>query len=596
MARRQEIEDISPRNSVFVPRPPLVGAVHWNSANFITHQLPEVEEETPSELFDRLGHERPEVFASVWAEAGFCFSISMSQILAEYFVSGFNVILPTLVDEFDIPREAATWPASAFSLVVASFLLVFGRFGDMYGGYRLYLLGLAWLFIWSMIAGFAQNELMLDFCRALQGLGPAAFLPAGMMLLGSIYRPGPRKNLIFSIYGACAPLGFFVGIFFSGLAGQYLHWGWYFWFGAILNFITLVTTFLTVPSDTQERKGLGVRMDWLGAALIVPGLILLVFSITDSSAAPDGWRTPYICSLFVVGSLLIAAAFYVEGWIATSPLLPFDIFKVRYMTPLAIALLFSYGNLGIFLLYTTFYMENIMGATPLQVVAWYVPMALGGCIISTVGGFVLHLLPGSVLLAVAGAGWILAHLLFAVAPEGAKYWAFTFPAMICATIGIDITFNITNIFITTSLPKKRQGLAGGLINSLLHLGISVFLGFADITASETAHLLEEKSYKAVFWFALGCAAVALIILVGFVKIDKAKSDMTADERSEMAAEIDETLVVEGLESNEQLREELMIRRFSEISFAKRRASRSTSAATALHRGSVATQNTVGSRQ
>jgi MFS family permease len=78
----------------------------------------------------------------------------------------------------------------------------------MYGGFPLYVGGMAWLAIWSLIAGFSTNEYMLDFCRALQGLGPAAFLPSSMMLLGSIYRPGPRKNLIFSLYGAAAPVGF----------------------------------------------------------------------------------------------------------------------------------------------------------------------------------------------------------------------------------------------------------------------------------------------------------------------------------------------------------------------------------------------------
>jgi MFS family permease len=95
-------------------------------------------------------------------------------------------------------------------LTVASFLLIFGRLGDMFGGYPVYVAGLVWLMIWSLIAGFSTNEIMLNFCRALQGLGPAAFLPSSVMVLGSIYRPGPRKNLIFSIYGASAPLGFFM--------------------------------------------------------------------------------------------------------------------------------------------------------------------------------------------------------------------------------------------------------------------------------------------------------------------------------------------------------------------------------------------------
>ncbi|KAI9699130.1 MAG: hypothetical protein M1836_003319 [Candelina mexicana] len=316
------------------------------------HQF--AESETTDARIERLGRERPAKFKSIWAELGFCFSICMSQILAEYFVSGFNVILPTLAEKLDIDAASTTWPATAFSLVVSSTLLFFGRFADMYGGYPVYVAGLAWLSAWALIAGFSQNELMLDFCRALQGLGPAAFLPSGVMLLGSIYRPGPRKNLIFSIYGACAPVGFFIGIYFSGIAGQYTYWGWYFFIGAILSVITAIVAYFTVPSDVEERKGLGVEMDWLGAGLIIPGLILVIFAITDSSHAPQGWRTPYVYVLLIVGSLILGGAVYVEGWVAENPLLPFDFFQVPHIKALTIALFFSYGGLGIYLLYATF--------------------------------------------------------------------------------------------------------------------------------------------------------------------------------------------------------------------------------------------------
>jgi hypothetical protein len=116
---------------------------------------------------------------------------------------------------------------------------------------------------------------------------------------------------------------------------------------------------------------MGVKMDWMGAILISAGLILVVFAITDSSHAPQGWATPYIYSLLIVGVLLLGVALYVEGWVADMPLLPFDLFKVRGIKPLMIALLFSYGTLGIFLLYATFYMTDIMGGTPLQLVAWF---------------------------------------------------------------------------------------------------------------------------------------------------------------------------------------------------------------------------------
>jgi hypothetical protein len=178
-------------------------------------------------------------------------------------------------------------------------------------------------------------------------------------------------------------------------------------------------------------------MDWLGAILIVTGLILFTFAIIDSSHASNQWKTPYIYVLFVVGSLLLLASAYVETRVASQPLLPSSLFRVPCMPALVIALFLTYGSLGIFLLYATFYMENIMGISPLQVVAWYVPMALGGCIISTFGGFVLHLLPGTILIIIAGASWIIAPLLFAIAPQGANYWAYIFPSMICATVGIE---------------------------------------------------------------------------------------------------------------------------------------------------------------
>lgn len=401
----------------------------------------------------------------------------------------------------------------------------------MYGGYPVYLGGLAWLLVWSIVAGFSQNPLMLDFCRALQGIGPAAFLPSGIMLISGVYRPGPRKNLVFSLYGGSAEFGFFAGVFFAGLTGTFLNFGWYFWIGAILIFTTIVAGYFSIPSDTQERRAIGVKGDRYGSFLIVSGLTLVVFAVTDSSHAPNGWKTPYIYTLIIAGFATLIVAVYVEGWVAENPLIPFDLFKVPYFKPLFIALFFSYGVCGTFLLYSTLYMQNIMGATPFQVTAWFVPMCAGGLILSFVGGYVLHLIPGTLLILIAGLGWVATSLLFALAPEGANYWAFIFPAMICATIGIDITFNVANIFITTSLSENRQGLAGALINSLLYLGIAFLLGFADLTQTETAQLGLKKSYQAVFWYQLACAVTALFIMMAFVRIQKAESCLTVDERA-----------------------------------------------------------------
>ena len=72
---------------------------------------------------------------------------------------------------------------------------------------------------------------------------------------------------------------------------------------------------------------------------------------------------------------------------------------------------------------------------------------------------------------------------------------------------------------------------------LVNLGIAIWLGFADIVNTYTvARLGERKSYHAVFWLEVACAAVALVIFVLFVRLDNARSEMTVDEREEMERE------------------------------------------------------------
>ncbi|OLN87008.1 Drug resistance protein YOR378W-like 5 [Colletotrichum chlorophyti] len=481
-----------------------------------------------------LGRQRPAVFTSRWSELGFCFSLLGSMLMAEYFVSGFHIILPPLASELDIPQASQTWPSSVFSLVTGAFLLPLGRLGDMYGGYLTFNIGLAWFFIWCLIAGFSNNYMMLIICRALQGLGSAAYLPAGIMLLGKIYRPGPRKNLVFALYGAFAPIGFFFGILIGGVSGQYLSWRWYFWLGSIVLGIITAVSFLTIPHDYRDKRP-EISMDWWGVATIVPGLLLVVYAITDSSHAPNGWASPQIIVTLILGVALLVAAWYVESRVASVPLLPGDLFAPKSMKTLVAALFFAYGTFGLFLFYSSFYIETVLHMSPLLTAVWYVPLIVGGILIGTVGGFTLHLLPGRILLAISGVGNLLCVLLFAVTPENPSYWAFVFPSMICATIGIDITYTVSNVFITTNLPGYRQGLAGALINSTLFLGISFFLGMGDVVVGQTSHLGLRKSYQAAFWFAVGVAAVALL-LYAFVRIGSAKSDLTMEEREQLEAE------------------------------------------------------------
>lgn len=503
--------------------------------------LPSTEESLEARI-KRLGSERPLAFSSTWHEAAFVYSIIMSQFMAEYFVSGFTLILPTLIKDLDIPQGAAVWPASAFSLAIASTLLIFGRLGDMWSGFPVYAGGLAWLLLWSVIAGFSINPIMLDICRALQGLGAAAALPTGIMLMGSQYRPGPRKNLVFAIYGTSGVLGFFGGILLAGVVGEFLHWGFYFWIGAILIVTALVASIFSIPhARIRESRVVGVKMDYLGAFTIAGGLVLFVFSITQSAHAPQGWRTPYIPVCFSLGIAALLGAGYIEARIASQPLLPVSIFMIPSMTPLLLSILILYGCWGIFSVYGTLFFQNIWNISPLQIAIWYIPLGVAGIIISVIEGFILHLVSGRILLIIGSLGALGSQMLLAEVPvEGWNYWAWIFPATICSTIGIDLPTILMTVFITTKLPLKQQGLAGGLLNSVLQLGIALILGIADILQVATVEKAGlATSYKYTFWFGASAAAVSVILVSLWGSVPRATSDLTADEREELAREAEE---------------------------------------------------------
>lgn len=235
---------------------------------------------------------------------------------------------------------------------MGAILLPLGRIGDIYGGFIVFTSGLAWFVVWTVIAGFSVNYHMLIAARALQGLGPAAFLPTGIMILGKIYRPGPRKNLIFSLYGAFAPLGFFIGVIMGGIVGQYLTWRWYFWLAGIVIGLCTVGAFFSIPRGDLQTTG--VKMDYWGVFTIVPALVLIVFAVTDGAHAPKGWATNYIIVICVLGFLLLGIAFFVELNVAEQPLLPASLFKPKYVKTILVALAFSYGNFGIFMYYASF--------------------------------------------------------------------------------------------------------------------------------------------------------------------------------------------------------------------------------------------------
>lgn len=123
-------------------------------------------------------------------------------------------------------------------------------------------------------------------------------------------------------------------------------------------------------------------------------------------------------------------------------------------------------------------------------------------------------------------------------------------------IATDPTFTVSNVFVSLpatesmnflffffllkstqvmdQMPLKRHRVAGALIHGVVQLGITLSLGVADIIAVETEHRGRRESYRIVFWFQVALSALSFEILLFFVKIKTAKSDLTANKKEALA--------------------------------------------------------------
>lgn len=479
------------------------------------------------------------------AELGFCFTIAMTQFLAEYLISGFAIELPRIVERMGVANSSmgTFWPASLLSLILSATLLIFARISDMYGGYIPFMFGVTWLSIWSLVAGFANVVVLLDVARAMQGLAIAAFIPSTFAMIGSIYPDGPRKNTVLGLYAGCAPLGFFAGFLTAGALPESAP-GWYFWIAAAIAFITVITAYLTVPHDRTDRQVLDLKMDWTGAFFITGGLILVAYALAVEPYA-DGWSSHLVLGPLISGVGFLCIAFWVEGWVATCPLLPFDFFTPKSTKAFSLACLCFYASYGVWLYESAqFFRSPSATGTPegihgVILALWYVPTALGGLILCVAGGALLHIVPIMALLIISAFAWIAAPLLLALCPLPLNYWAFVMPSMLCATIGIDLTFTVSVVFLSAVQPFKYQGLAGAVSSILVNLAMSFSLSISEIAALEAEKSIllpvdeigstkwvkakAEQShwgFQAAFIYAAASAGLGLVITVLAVRISR----------------------------------------------------------------------------
>ncbi|KAJ5121360.1 uncharacterized protein N7515_009321 [Penicillium bovifimosum] len=446
--------------------------------------------------------------------------VCMGQFMTQTNVGVCLSALDIVGDSFGIDEPGIlSWFMAGYSLTVGTFILVFGRCGDLFGYRRMFIIGFIWLALWSLVAGLSvySSYVLFIFARVLQGIGAAMLLPNALALLGATYQPGKRKNMIFAVFGATAPNSALLGAVFSALFSQLAWWPWTYWTQAIVSLACAALGVLVVPSIHHDAPfdrsfvGLLKALDVLGGACGIAGLIFI--NIAWNQAPIVGWREPYVYVLLIIGIMFIAAFIYVEFNVAEHPLIPFHAFS-RDVSFVLGCVACGWGSFGIWIYYFWRFEELFRQTSPLLTSAQFFPVAPVGIIACVVTGWLMGRMRPGWIMVLSMSAFTLGNVLMAIAPVHQTYWALTFVALLVIPWGMDMSFPAATLMLSNAVERKHQGVAASLVTTIVNYSLSLSLGLAgtvEVHVNNGGHTPSDvlKGYRGALYLAIGLAGLGM---------------------------------------------------------------------------------------
>lgn len=386
-----------------------------------------------------------------------------------------TVALPSIGRELAFSSAQLPWVLISYTLVCGALLLLGGRAGDLFGRRRLLLAGPALLALASLAGGLAAAPWMLVTARVVQGVGAAAFLPASLALVTSLFEDGPQRHRAVGMYSAMGSLGFATGIVVGGVLTQLLGWRWVM-FVVVLIVLPML---LVLPRVLPESRAAGAPgLDVPGTISITVALAVLLYAL--SAAATNGW--PLTLGLLTFAAALLATFLMIERR-ALAPLVPLWTFHVR---PVAVAnaatVLHATSLATIYVL--MLYLQRVLGYAPLAASLIYLPLPIAGAVTAPLTGWLLNRRGGVWMTLILGiAATAAGGLLLAVTLAGGGLVVVIASGVVTAS-GRVIAMVALTVIATSGLGEERTGLASGLLNTSTQLGSA--LGVAVVSAVSAA--------------------------------------------------------------------------------------------------------------
>ncbi len=422
--------------------------------------------------------------------------------------SAVNVALPSIQRDLSASISGLQWTLDAYTLTLASLLILAGSVGDRFGRHGTFQAGLATFVVGSALCGIAPNLGLLVAARALQGIGGAMMNPVAMSIITNTFTDAKERARAIGVWGAVFGLSLALGPVTGGLLISLTSWRTIFWINVPVGIAAIVLTQIFVPRSKAPRAR---RFDPVGQLLVIVMLACTTYAIIEAPRA--GWLSAQTLGTFAVA--VVAFAVFVPCELRNSePLVDPRFFRSLPFTGATLIAVCGFAALSGFLLMNTLYLQDALGYSALKAGLITLPIAVGSTIASPLSGRAVAAIGPRVPLVLAG-------ILLAVSALMLTGLRASTPSLLLmaayAVLGLgNGTLNppITNTAVT-GMPRAQAGVAAAVASTSRQVGQTLGVAVIGSVVTSQVHGALRTGLPAAshagWWILVGCGLVVLVL-------------------------------------------------------------------------------------
>jgi EmrB/QacA subfamily drug resistance transporter len=411
-----------------------------------------------------------------------------------------NVALPSIRRELNASLSGLQWTVAAYTLVLASLLMLSGSTADRIGRRRVFQTGLATFTAGSLLCSLAPSLGWLIAFRMVQAAGGSMLNPVAMSIITNTFTDRTERARAIGVWGGVIGISMALGPVLGGVLVTSVGWRGIFWVNVPIGLAAAVLTGLFVPESRAARAR---RIDPVGQVLVITILGSLTYGIIEGPAS--GWASPEI--VFFVALLLYEPR-------RDEPLLNLRFFASAPFAGATVIAVSAFAALGGFLFLNTLYLQDARGFSPLHAGLFTLPMAAMTVIFGPLSGRIVGSRGARLPLLAAGlaiaAGCALLTGLANDTPAG---W------LLLSYVIFGIGFGLVNAPITNAavsgMPVAQAGVAAAIASASRQVGQSLGVAVTGSLVMSGIHGPLAAGFAAashVGWWTLAGCGVAVFLL------------------------------------------------------------------------------------